>query len=269
MKKLTKESETLFIPLYSKAEVHQYGDILKDEKAAEIVSSVDYDFDHAFKSRFLTIYMGIRAAILDEYVRTFIQTHEHAIIITLGCGLDARCLRVSGDYEQWYDLDLTDVISVRKNYYQEDERYHMIASSVLSFEWLNQIQISDQSFVLIVAEGLTMYLSEEENKALILALKQKFKRADYVFDAYSKSAVWWSKYKNPVNAMGAVIRWGLDDPNVFESLTAGIGCTAIRSFTEKQWSDKLSGLTKWAFRLFYANSWADKLYRIYYFQLRS
>ena len=57
MKKLTKESETLFIPLYSKAEVHQYGDILKDEKAAEIVSSVDYDFDHAFKSRFLTIYM--------------------------------------------------------------------------------------------------------------------------------------------------------------------------------------------------------------------
>ena len=87
-----------------RAEVHQYGDILKDEKAAEIVSSVDYDFDHAFKSRFLTIYMGIRAAILDEYVRTFIQTHEHAIIITLGCGLDARCLRVSGDYEQWLSL---------------------------------------------------------------------------------------------------------------------------------------------------------------------
>lgn len=128
--------------------------------------------------------------------------------LRLVAGLDARCLRVSGDYEQWYDLDLTDVIAVRKNYYQEDERYHMIESHVLSFEWLNQIQISDQSFVLIVAEGLTMYLSEEENKALILALKQKFKRADYVFDAYSKSALWWSKYKNPVNAMGAVIRWG-------------------------------------------------------------
>lgn len=46
-KKLIKESETLFIPLYGKAEVHKYGDILEDNKAREIVESVDYDF-HMF-----------------------------------------------------------------------------------------------------------------------------------------------------------------------------------------------------------------------------
>lgn len=266
-KKLINESETLFIPLYGKAEVHKYGDILEDIKAREIVESVDYDFSHVFKSRFLTIYMGIRAAILDDYVTEFIKANENAVVITLGCGLDSRCERVKGKYGQWYDLDLPDVIDVRKEYYKENEHYHMIASSVLDLEWLDAIKIDENSRVIIIAEGLTMYLSDEENKHLILAFKNKFKHVDYVFDGYSKSAVWWSKYKNPVNKMGAVIRWGLDDPTVIEDVAEGIRCKEIKSFTDKTYSDKLSGFTKWAFRLFYANSLADKLYRIYYFQI--
>lgn len=90
-KTLINESETLFIPLYGKAEVHKYGDILEDIKAREIVESVDYDFSHVFKSRFLTIYMGIRAAILDNYVTEFVKANENAVVITLGCGLDSRC----------------------------------------------------------------------------------------------------------------------------------------------------------------------------------
>lgn len=263
--KLTKESETLFIPLLGKAEVSLYGDILQDEKAKEIVESVGYPFKKM--SKFLSIYMGIRAAILDRYVENFIKRHPQGMVIYLGCGLDSRVERVKAKPFLWIDLDLPDVIQVRKQFYQESGSYRMIGKSVTDFSWLEEAAECDRP-VIVVAEGLTMYLTDEENKELIQQIRQHFARADYVFDAYSISAVWWSKYKNPVNKMGAVIRWGLDEPLLLEDKEAGIQYIETKYFTHQEWVGKLSGRTKWMFKFLYGNKWADNLYRIYYYKMR-
>ena len=159
------------------------------------------------------------------------------------------------------------VIEVRKQFYQEDERYKMIGQSVTDFGWMDMIEVGERP-VLVVAEGLTMYLTDEENKQLMVNFKEKFGQVDYVFDAYSLSAVKWSKRKNPVNAMGATIRWGLDDPQELCQATSGIQHRVTRYFTDKKWSDKLSGNTRRWFRILYGNKWANSLYRIYYFQIR-
>ena len=46
------------------------------------------------------------------------------------------------------------------------EKYKMIGKSVTDLSWLDEIDLDNQS-VLIVAEGLTMYLSEQELQQLI------------------------------------------------------------------------------------------------------
>lgn len=70
---LTAESETLFIPLYSKAEMSREGRILSDKKSEEIVNNIDYDFSKNKTSKYLNIYMGIRAAIIDDYTNKYLK----------------------------------------------------------------------------------------------------------------------------------------------------------------------------------------------------
>lgn len=265
---LTRESETLFIPLLGRADAIRYGDILRDDYAAEIVRRVPYDFSKLRQSRFLSIYMAIRGAILDGYVARFLAANPDGIVLHLGCGLDSRVLRTGRSARLWFDLDLPDVIQVRRQFYLEDAHHKMISSSVTDLSWLDQIPNTGAP-ALVVAEGLTMYLTDEENKALFQAFQKKFLQTDYLFDAYSCSAVRWSKRKNPVNQMGAVIRWGLDDPAEMEAISPGIRHLETRYFTERQWSGHLSGWTRILFRTLYGNPWANSLYRIYFFHIAS
>ena len=103
---LTAESETLYIPLYGKARMSREGKILSDKKAEEIVSSIDYDFSKTKISKYLSIYMGIRAAIIDDYTNKYLKANPSAIVLHLGCGLDSRIDRIVEKPHLWYDLDL-------------------------------------------------------------------------------------------------------------------------------------------------------------------
>ena len=267
MAELSGASQALFIPLLGKARVEQYGAILHDPKAAEIVAQVDYDFQKDGKqSRFLDIYMGIRAAILDRYARDFIAAHPDGLVLHLGCGLDARVERVGARPKLWVDVDLPDVIQVRRQFYTEGPGYRMLPADLTDPGWLEELDWTGGP-VLVIAEGLTMYLTDEENQALFRRFQRNFQHTDYIFDAYSVSAVRWSKRKNPVNKMGAVIRWGLDDPARMEAVSPGIRHRETCYFTGKEWWEKLSGWTRFLFRGLYGNSWANSLYRIYAFEL--
>mgnify|MGYP001371617320 CR=1 FL=1 len=263
---LTKETETLFIPLYSKAIMSREGIILSDKKAEEIVNSIDYDFSKNKSSKFVDIYMSLRAAIIDDYTKNYLKENPDAIVVHLGCGLDSRIARIKENYYMWYDLDFPDVIQVRKQFYQESENYRMISSSVTDLEWLNQIENND-SHALIIAEGLTMYLTEEEIKELFLAFKNKFLQVDFIFDAYSLLSVKISRYSNPVNKMGAKIRWGLDEPHKVEEYADGIEHVKTEYFTDNERIEQLSGFTKFMFKLIYQNRFMKNLYRIYTFKI--
>ena len=163
--KLNNESKTLFIPLLGKAIMSKNNLFLHDQKAEEIILNIDYNFKALKQSKWLSMYMSLRASIIDELCNKYIINHDNVTIIHLGCGLDSRYLRVNQQFYNWYDIDFKSVIDIRKKFYIESEKYKMISSSVLNYEWLEKIENKDN--VLIVAEGLTMYLAEDEIKQLI------------------------------------------------------------------------------------------------------
>ena len=88
---LTKEQETLLIPLYAKA---QDNPLFVDEKARQILEGVQYDFDQLKVPQKTEVTLRIRAKQLDAYTGEFIAAHPNAQILHLGCGLDSRCLRL-------------------------------------------------------------------------------------------------------------------------------------------------------------------------------
>lgn len=261
---LNNESKTLFIPLLGKAQMSKNKLFLQDPKAEQIINSVEFNFDNLKQSKWLSMFMAARAAVIDEICNKYVEENNDAIIIHLGCGLDSRCLRVNPIYKKWYDVDFENVIELRKDFYQETSHYQMIGKSVTDLTWLDKLNI-DSKNVLIVAEGLTMYLSEEELKNVINGINEKIGKVTLVFDAYSKKAVKASKYKNPVKQMNALIKWGMNEPDDFVKLHSNL--EFVKSYLIKYEENKLKAFTKFIFDNLYCGKIAQSYYKIYEFIL--
>ena len=261
---LNNESKTLFIPLLGKAIMSKNNLFLHDPKAEEIISKIDYDFNSLKQSKWLSMYMSVRALLIDELCNKYIREHQNATIIHLGCGLDSRCLRVNQDFDTWYDIDYENVIDIRKKFYDTDSKHKMIGSSVTDYKWLDQIKSTDN--IMVVAEGLTMYLSEEEIKELVSQINNKLGDAHLLFDAYSKKGVRSSKIKNPVNQMNAEVKYGIDNPDEFLSLNDNLEYVATHLI--KKEDNNLHGLTKLIFNNLYCGKISQSIYKIYEFYLK-
>ena len=111
-------NQTLYIPLYGKAYVTKRGLFLKDPTAQAIWAAEGFPLRGKAKSKWLAFYMGIRAAVFDEWVRAKAEEEKEAVILHLGCGLDSRVLRVNGS-NTWYDVDFPEVIAERRRYFRQ------------------------------------------------------------------------------------------------------------------------------------------------------
>ena len=99
---------------------------------------------------------------------------SRAVVINIACGLDTRCYRISG-YAHWYNLDLPETMAVREKLLPESGTISQIAMSAMD-DWGSEI--SEQSApVLIVIEGLTMYLSEADVQRIFTVISRRFEKA--------------------------------------------------------------------------------------------
>lgn len=215
---LEREKETLLITLYAKAGESWLRDSrLRDRFAARAVERIDYDFSRLKVSRDMMVGLGLRAAMLDDWVRDFIGAHSRCIILNLGCGLDARVHRIDPPASvSWYDVDFPEVIELRQLLYPSRPSHTQIGSSVTDLAWLDQVP-GDQP-AMVIAEGLFMYLSEREMQSLLEAIVARFASGELGFDALSRWGVWFVQRQPSVRATGARLRWGIDDPAELQRL---------------------------------------------------
>jgi O-methyltransferase involved in polyketide biosynthesis len=264
---LTEEKETLLIPLYSKAvESRRPDPILVDEKAREIVAQVDYDFSRLKIPRKTEIMICIRAKKLDDCTMEFLARHPESVILHLGCGLDSRCYRVEHGGAEWYDLDMPEVIELRRKFYQETDMYSMIPSSVTNLDWIDRVPRRDRP-VLVVAEGLFMYLNEGEVKALVLQLKKSFPACELVFDAFSVLTARSASRHPSLKKTGASTHWGIDDAREIERWASGIRLKEEWYFSQSEAMDKLEPGFRFAFKIGGLFQAANKAHRILHFTL--
>lgn len=208
--KLTREKETLLVPLYGKAmESQRAHPIIVDPKAREILDGIEYDFRELKIPQKTSLMMAMRARELDSLVQDYLDRTPDPVVLHLGCGLDSRVLRVKPEKGEWYDLDFPEVIELRKNFYDETDHYHMISSSVTDHAWMEQVKGNGLAY--IIAEGLLMYLHEEQVKQLFIALQQRLPSSEFSFDAYSRLTARSANNHPSIKKTGASIHWGIDD----------------------------------------------------------
>lgn len=250
-------NQTLYIPLYGKSYVSRRGIILQDPKAVEIWEAEGFALKGKSASKWLCLYMGMRAAVFDRWVREQREAAPDAAVLHLGCGMDSRALRVGQEASMWYDIDFPEVIAERRKYYQETENYSMVGADVRNVD-LSEIH-SEKAIV--VMEGISMYLKPEELLQLLTRLCGHFSQVSLLMDCYTEFAAKASKYKNPINDVGVTEVYGLDDPNVLAR--SGLSFVREHDMTPRDLIGQLGGMEKTVFSKLYAGGMAKKMYRLY------
>lgn len=252
-------NKTLYIPLYGKAQVSKRGIILSDPDAEKIWDSHGFPLKGKSRSKWLALYMGMRAAVFDRWTADAAREHSDAVVLHLGCGLDARSVR-TGIENVWYDIDFPEVIEHRRQFFPEQGRCHLLGGDVREAGWLEAVPKGGTAIV--VMEGLSMYLTRQELLTLITRLSAHFDRVRLLMDCYTELAAKATKYKNPINDVGVTRVYGLDDP---QALTEGTGFRFVREheMTPDELIGQLRGMERRIFRKLFAGSVAGKMYRLY------
>lgn len=218
IKDLKTVSETMLIPLWAKAiESENENGLFKDKKAVEILNSIDYDFDKFKQGVFSQLGVSIRTKILDEKVNEFIENHKNPVIINIGSGLDTRWNRIIKKPQRWYELDLPEVIEIKKSIFKENEYDTLISGSILDPSWIKNIKEKNADF-LIIAEGLLMYFKEEGIKFIFNYIKDSFKNCEIIAETVSKLICKNSKMHDVIRNMEITFEWGIDEPYEFEKI---------------------------------------------------
>ena len=201
--------ETLLVTLWARAaETKHKNPIIKDPKAVEIVNKIEYEFSRFDKDWLTQVMVAVRTEILDNSTNAFIEKYPDASIINLGCGLDTRFSRLDNGKIHWYDLDLPESIRIRKHFFNENDRYKMIAKSVFDYSWINEIS-RDNKPVLIILEGLLIYFKEPEVKDLLNKLISTFHDSELISTIIPPFIVKNRAKKGIFGEMGAEFKWGL------------------------------------------------------------
>lgn len=190
---------------YSKSKNHKF----YDAKAVELVDKIDYDFSAAEKDLAMGSGVIARTIVFDELVKAFIDEHPCCTVVNVACGLDTRFYRVDNGRIVWYNLDLPETIAVRDQIFRESGRVSSVGISALDPEWTQRIETRNDKTLFII-EGLSMYLTAEENEQMLKIIRDNFDNAYIMMECLAKAWVKKEKVERSIRRTGAEFLFGAD-----------------------------------------------------------
>ena len=205
--KLSGVPETMLQTIYARAKESRGRGAIHDAKAEEIIEKLDYDFSLAEKDTAMRSGVIARTIVLDRLTKEWLASHPGAAVVNIACGLDTRCYRMSG-YAHWYNLDLPETMAVRQAFLPESGTISQIAMSAMD-DWGDKIK-EQNTPVLIIIEGLTMYLSEADVQRIFAVISHRFEKATVFVETMNPMVVKRFKEKS-IEGSNAKFTWGVKD----------------------------------------------------------
>lgn len=207
--KLNGTAETMLQSFYARAKYSKNkGHKFYDAKAVELVERIDYDFSLAEGDSTMNDGVIARTLVFDELVKDFISRNSDCTVVNIACGLDTRFYRMDNGKLKWFNLDLPEIIEIRNEIFDESGRVLNIGCSVLDSDWIKNINADGK--VLFVVEGLSMYLTKDENAKMLEIIRGNFKSATVMLECLAKRWVNWEKIEKSIENTGAKFIFGAD-----------------------------------------------------------
>ena len=131
---------------------------------------------------------------------------------------------------KWYNLDLPEVISIRRQLYGESDRAVSIACSAFDPSWMTLVEVPPDEQCLILAEGVLSYFDEAQVRQFVLMLRDAFPGCELVFDKLSSFVVRMHKRESHMTNAAALIRW-----------------TPAHDRDLEKWGDNIRFISRWGY----------------------
>lgn len=184
---LGSTQETLLLALWCRAkESQKERPLLLDPKASEIVPRLDYDFGQIDRtmSEYIVLVSNVCSRHCDDAIKAFTANHPKATVVNIGAGLDTTFYRVDNGSLKWYDLDIPDVIDLRRRLLPETDRSRCIAKSVFDFGWFDDI-VTSADGLFMISHAVLPYFDRADIGRLFSALAIRFPGAELIFNCYN------------------------------------------------------------------------------------
>ena len=226
--KLSGVPETMLQTVYARAKESNGRGAIHDAKAEELIEKLDYDFALADKDTAMRSGVIARTIVLDKLTKSWLGAHPGAVVVNIACGLDTRCYRMSG-YAHWYNLDLPETMAVREKLLPESGSISQIAMSAMD-DWGGEI--GEQNVpVLIVIEGLSMYLNTKDVQRIFAVISSRFKKATVFAETMNPMIVRHFKEKS-IEGSHAKFTWGIKNGKTLAELLSDFRFVEEHSLTE-------------------------------------
>lgn len=191
MPNLDTVEDTLFVPMLGRLYATQnFPHILNDQKALELKDKLPEKLAGSdTQTQYTLMASAVRSVNMDYYIKDFMERNPNGVIVNLGCGLETTYYRNNNDINDWYEVDLENVIKYRKTLLNESKNDKYIIADAFSESWIKQIrQEHPTNPILLTASGLFYYFERDKVVSLLENLK-KFGSIEIIFDAVNMSGM--------------------------------------------------------------------------------
>ncbi|MFI6350409.1 class I SAM-dependent methyltransferase [Streptomyces sp. NPDC050560] len=225
--------ETLLIPLYGRAVENRKAEAaLRDPRAEEIVAALDHDFSR-FEGLASLTGSVMRTRLFDHWTSRFLREHPAGTVVEVGAGLNSRFERVDNGAVHWLDLDLPDVVELRRAFFPDTARRTTVAASVTEHSWMDAVtERSQEGGVLFCAEAVLPFLDESEVRGVIDGLADRFPGSLLALDLAGHAMVDTQDEHDALSKVEARMRWTCDGPEHLTAWHPGIEVLACHTLSD-------------------------------------
>lgn len=254
-------SLTMLVSLWARAsETRSRFPVLTDWHSVSTAASLDFDFEGLHLSRTTSVAVCARTVLIDEIVRKCCQADPRLMLVNIGEGLDNRFGRVDNGVISCLDLDLPEVIALRAKFAPETRRRRLVPKTVFDYSWMNEVGPEFETVVL-VAEGVLMYLPADDVQMLFTRAAERFPGAEIVFDSITPAMARFGPTIEIGRAFGTRCQWTLKHAGQIEAWGTGFKLMERRSVFQSH----INHFGKWVrvfTRLVPEGSWSHSINRV-------
>lgn len=203
---------------------------IKDSKAKEIIETLGVDVSKF--DPFLS-HEGViaRTIMYQQELQSLIGKYPDALCINLGCGFDDKFVKVDNGKIVWYDVDLPDIMAVRRKIYTNRDRCLMKDGSAFESEWTKELP--QRSTTIVVMEGVLEYFTKEQVTTCLHNLCNSFEHGYLLAELHHPIMSRNTKHHDAVKHTNAKFQWGTKSGREYIDLEPRLTLLSERSYNEE------------------------------------
>lgn len=101
-----------------------------------------------------------RQDVIDKKIIKFLEENENCNVVFLGAGLETAYNRINNKKANFYQVDLPNVIEIRKRILGNAENERLISGDMFTLEWIKEIDTELPT--MIAVSGVYQYFNKEK-----------------------------------------------------------------------------------------------------------